>query len=565
MTKSFESQNDGNRLALTPALVALAILAMTLLRLLPIGAPIVFSDEYSYAVSTKFLYEGLGVAERAPALSNWLYLRVFEIAHVGSGDALNAARILNSMFAAVAGWCVYLLARNWAGVRTAALVAVIYGFLFVGGYAAYFMPEAMFFAVVALLALAVHRYLGQPGLANALLLGVVGALATCVKSHGLLLLPAVLAGMFAARRMSAHGEFSRPVVNGLALVVSWWGAALILVGLLGDKWTLNLLGEFYTDVASSSVSKLGFDRLVQVLLLAKSHVSTMLLVVGFPITIAIVFAFRSLWRPPAGEEDRGLAAMVVALLCAYGGMLVVSVLFTVGQAGAGPYETLTRLHGRYYEHLLLLTAILGVLISPRLLTSLTLPGRWILASISAIVVIAAVFGSSGLGWQTFSDFSLAYGIYAQQLWRYYAIFISLAVIVLATMVPRKAHVVLGGGLLIWLVINTYETERLRYSLEPQAGDRVGEIIATAEAGGDRANVLVISPGGADVQFFRLAFHLLDENVRMKVGPLADSCPAPSDSTEWVVVAGNATEICGAQEVARFDGMAIGRLPAALAK
>lgn len=541
--------------AIRSGTLAFLILLLTLARLAPIGAPVVFSDEYSYAVWTKHLYEGLRAPTLAPTLGNWLYLRLFEFVHFGQGEFLQTARAFNAVCAAVCGWALFLLARRWVSSATAALLAASYSVMLVGSYAAYFMPEAMFFSACAVLALVLYRYLRSPGILAAIALGVVGALVTAVKEHGLLLLPAIVVGVVVGYRAQWKESFSRIAIDSAVLVLSWWLGSILIGGLLGHVWALSPLGSFYTDVASSSASKLELGRLTQVLVLGTNHLSAVMLTAGFPLTVAAVFAAKSVLRPAAERNDQILAAVVTAFLCAFAGMLAVSVLFTVSLAGSGPYETITRLHGRYYEHLLVLTAALGVLAAPRLLTEMSALGRWILAAIAAAIITIAALVSRGIVWQNFNDFASAYAIFAQPAYRYYAWFIAIAAIGYVTFVPRNSHIALASGLLLWSTINAFETERLRYALEPQAGDRSGEVIAQAEAGGDRAHILVLAPA-MDSQIYRLAFHLLDEDVQMQVGALPPACPSADSGVEWLVVVGKEPGSCNATEVADFGDMKV---------
>jgi hypothetical protein len=296
-----------------------------------------------------------------------------------------------------------------------------------------------------------------------------------------------------------------------------------------------------------------------VLTLGMSHLSTIALVAGAPVLVATAFAVRSLvgWNFSDAQE-RVLAVVTVALLCGLGGMLAVSVLFTVSLAGVGPYETLTRLHGRYYEHLLVLVAICGLLAAPRVLQRIGTPVRWGLALVTVVLLLLAARECATLGWQNFNDFSVPYAIFASPLGRYWACLVGILSVMAAVAVPRKSDVALGIGLVVWLGINAYQMESLRYDLAPKASDRASEVVARAEAGGDRAKVLVLSPD-LNADLYRIAFQLLNEDASVRVGPPATDCPDKSAQLRWVVTIGGEPLACNAGEVVDIEGIKVGRI------
>lgn len=518
----------------------------------------VFSDEYSYAAWTYHLYHDLPKPELAPEISNWAYLRLYEYAHVGQGDFLASARVLNALFAALSAGFAYAMCRKWSDGLVACFGGLTYSILLVGNYVPYFMPEAMYFAASAMLAWAMASYALKPKVALLVVVAVVGGLTATIKAHGLLLLPAMVVGVFWLG-LAHRKRLSRVATDIVILTMTWWLTSLLVGGLFGGTWSLNPLGGFYTDVASGSASEMNPDRLPQVLDLARRHFLTVMLVAGVPVIFSILFCLRVLlsWRG-SSADDKKFSGASVAMLCAFAGMLLVTIVFTVTQANPGPYETLDRLHGRYYEHLLVLVALLGAIAAPRLLMPLRPYQRWVIAAAMLVLLFGAYIGTAGIGWQNFNDFSVAYGLFAGKNIRYAACVIWVASVVFAVAAPRKSHVALMSGLAVWLLLNAFAMEKLRYSLQDRTSDRLSEVIAMAESGGDRAKVLVVSPD-YNADMYRIAFQLLSEDVTIQVGqqqPVA--CPSGDGQWRWIVTLGDLPMPCDASSVLQLEGQSLGR-------
>lgn len=535
------------------AALALTAFVLLVLRLAGLGDPMVFSDEYSYAAWTKSLAEGIAAPALAPKLDNWLFLRIFELSHAGEGSALFAARMLNAALVALSAVAIFRMAAPWVGARCSAVLGLAYSVLFGGAVAGFFMPEAGLAAAAALVALAFSGYASQPLALRILPLAAAGAAVSLMKAHGLLLLPAVAVGVLLAPSLEGRWSPRRGAAHLALLLVGWLLGVSLLKGLLGGGWSLDPLGEFYSDVAADSAGRVGASPSAY-WPVAVAHLATLALVAGAPLLFSAGSALRFICRRSAGY--RALDLLNLVLMCAFAGMLIISIAYTVSEAGGRPYETLGRVHGRYYEHLLLLAAIGGAMAAPGLLSRSRVPMRAGLFFAGALLVALAYHYTAGIGWQPPNDFTSAYALQATPTGRWYGAAFALLALAGAAAAPARAHWSLACGLVAWLMVNAVALETLRYGLDAQAGDRAGAMVAMAEADGDRAPVLIVGSGYTP-DLYRVAFHLLDEDVAVSVGQ-PDNCVGSAGEKRWVVVLDQGGSTCGHVPVARFDGIVVAR-------
>src|SRR5690348_11308976 len=101
--RAFKSMTKLRSTILSWSLIATLIaLVLILVRVLPIGGPAVFSDEYAYAAWSSALLHGTQTPPPAAAsIGDWLYLRVYGIVFAGVGSFLLKARALNAVISAL--------------------------------------------------------------------------------------------------------------------------------------------------------------------------------------------------------------------------------------------------------------------------------------------------------------------------------------------------------------------------------------------------------------------------------------------------------------------------------
>jgi hypothetical protein len=541
-----------------PLAAVLISLILILIRVLPMGGPIVFADEYQYAARISALYQGLKAPPQVAAFSNWLYLRIYEIVFAGSGSFLITARILNAVISAMsAGLLVYIFnSSKEIGKSTPALAAALaIGFTVTlsGAYAGYFMPEAPYFAAVCLLLFCVWKHALAPRMATAIVLGLAGGVANMTKTHGFLLLPATLVVVVLIGFASKSG-WIKATSYGAAMIFAWLACTTTISIVLGHGAELNPLGEFYTNIGSQAAANADSAGLSLVLQVMLRHLATLALLIGLPLILCSWLALKALFHS-ADADFEPLRYLALLLGCTLLGMILITATFTVGVSSNGPYESLTRLHGRYYEHIAVLAACIGIVSGRQIL----IQWSWKIRLIIGVAFIALLMLSLGVlksvGWQGPADFAFTYAMFATHSGRYQAVFLAAASGVMALVWPRHASSILASALLLWFALDIVKMEQLRWHLADQPADRVAAMIADVEAGsGHRAKVEIIGQRKS-ADLYRAAFHLLQEDVEIPTESNATQCGEHGTAPKWVITIGQVDNPCGFPETLRIDDVA----------
>jgi hypothetical protein len=542
-----------------PLAAILISLILILIRVLPIGGPIVFADEYQYAARISALHQGLKAPPpQVAALSNWLYLRVYEIVFAGNGSFLIMARILNAVISAMsAGLLVYVFhsSKEIRKSTSALAAALAIGFTVTlsGAYAGYFMPEAPYFAAVCLLLFCVWKHALAPRMVTAIALGLAGGIANMTKTHGLLLLPATLVVVVLIALAAKSGRI-KATAYGVAMIFAWLACTTTISILLGHSAELNPLGEFYTNMGSQAAANADSAGLSPVLQVLLRHLATLALIIGMPLILCSWLALKALFHP-ADADVEPLRHLALLLGCTLLGMILITTVFTVGVSGKGPYESLTRLHGRYYEHIAVLAACVGIVGGRQII----MQWSWKIRLIIGVAFIALLMLSLGLlknvSWESPADFALTYAMFATHSGRYQALFLATASGIMALAWPRHASSTMASALLLWFALDIVKMEQLRWHLVGQPADRVAAMIADVEAGsGHHAKVEIIAQRQS-AALYRAAFHLLQEDVEIPTDSNVAHCGAEGIAPKWVITIGQVDNPCAFPEVLRIDDVA----------
>jgi phosphoglycerol transferase len=312
--------------------------------------PVVFADEWTYSSHARHL------ALEDAKLPSYLYFLIYRATNICGEGFLECARLLNVVFYIAAIPLIYRVARLFAGRMASIAVSGFALVLPVNSYIAYFKPEAMFFFVFWVLVwVALASGLARRPLLYGAALGAVLGLLALVKVHGLFLVPGLLlfAVLSVARDQTASRRDVVLVIPAfvLALLLTRLGGGLLAAGGSG----LSLLGGFYGAYAESTVS--GYQKwLVLATGAAQSlsaHVAGLLLLFGFPLAVLVAALPMALW----GRVEDSARRLVMLALLTLGPLVVLAAVFTASVAGAGPYESLSRLHSRYYNFVFPIMAI----------------------------------------------------------------------------------------------------------------------------------------------------------------------------------------------------------------
>lgn len=544
---TFKSMVKFRSTILSWSLIATLIaLVLILVRVLPIGGPAVFSDEYAYAAWSSALLHGTQTPPPlAASIGDWLYLRVYGVVFAGVGSFLVKARVLNAVISAL-GAGILVFALQMAAPNTKPQLAVVLSIGFaaglLGAYGAYFMPEAPYFACVCFWLYCVTRYAKIPTVLLALVTGLVGGLATMTKAHGILILPATLV-MFALAGLRVKRGWERCCADALALVLGWFVCTTLIGLFLGNGSGINPIGSFYSGLGLHTAETLSGDRGGVIVRLGLQHVATLVAIAGMPLLLCTWLGLVALLRPLRSGADTGLQFPAFALSCMLIGMLAVTVVFTVSIAGLGPFESISRLHGRYYEHFAILAACYGIVGSRNVLSRWPLWGRALVFGLFVVLLIVTWWLLQTVKWQNPNDFAIAYALFAEPKGRLWALMLSGTSAFLALASPKHAPTILACALLIWLGFDAVSMEKFRWPSQEQPAGRVAAMVAASEAGGSPpASIEIVGPG-ATVPVYRAAFHLLNERSGFAVGSAAKICGVGGRTPDWVITVDGEHDPC----------------------
>ena len=305
--------------------------------------PMVFADEWLYSSAARLLPFDQSI------LPSYLFLGVFRFTNACGSGFLDCARILNAVLLVASAPFVYLIARQVCSRASANVLALAAVLAPVSSFAAYFMPESMYFlAFCAFAWVALTRTPAAPlayGLVTGAMLGVMSA----IKVHALFLLPAHLAFMlYLCLAQHRHAGWLRRFVIMMAVATVTMIAVRFTVGYaVAGRAGLNLLGAFYGTHATSTTTSL--ESLLRILPAAlvslKGHMMALALLLPLPLATLLLHVFDRQVRAQATQQQRALQVFALLMLCAAGAM---TVMFTASIASAGPVEGV-RLHQRYYD------------------------------------------------------------------------------------------------------------------------------------------------------------------------------------------------------------------------
>lgn len=147
--------------------------------------PHVYGDEVTYSLDARHK------AFKDSVYPNYLYLLIFRATNLFGEHFLPAARTINALCFAGAAPFIYATAKRYTARNFAFLIALLSVAGPVSTYAAYFMPDAMYFFAFCVLAwFCLARLHWQPGRYGLAIGGVLGLMAM-IKTHAIFLLPAL--------------------------------------------------------------------------------------------------------------------------------------------------------------------------------------------------------------------------------------------------------------------------------------------------------------------------------------------------------------------------------------
>jgi len=517
--------------------------------------PSVFSDEWSYSMSSRLMK----LSSASTPL--YLYYFVYRLTRHCGAEFLECARVLNALFFVAAAPLIYAVARKVASKPLAVLVALLSLVSPINTYTAYFMPESMYFFVFWILTwFALSDGQRRPTRHGAVL-GLLLAVLMLIKVNAIFLVPGV--AVFIVYRYLRDSSPSRLSSALTALGYMIVTAALVRLGigyLCAGTAGLHVLGTRYGSLADSALSSVRLSQMTGgVFKVLRGHVMGLAVLFGLPLAAMVTLVFR---RHDESEGDGDLQAIAAYSLTLIVVLLVVVAYFTTSVIGEGPYESLARLHMRYYNFLfpLFLIVVAGQL------SIKDVRRNTYVAGISAAVLVGFILYALKLLLHLYSpsivDSPELYGVTAGRVaFVIVAILGVVSVFVWAWSRRRGAQLFLFVFMPVSVMCSTTaDNTYLRGRLKADAYDRAG-VFARDELEKDERSKLVVV-GSELASLYRVLFHVDDP----KATPLALAPGVPLErraipgDREWVLVMGDHALPADVVEQASGDGYVLFRIP-----
>lgn len=345
--------------------------------------PFIFGDEYTYSRYARLqpLSESL--------IPGYLYLAVYRLTSHCGVDFLGCARLFNGLFFVGAAPFIYWVARRVTAFAPALLITLCAMAAPINIYTAHFMPEAFYFFGfwVFVWALSRAREEHWQGWAGA---GLILGCSALIKPHSMLFVPAILIYI---GYLSATGNERRLATSArnigaflLAALLAKFALSLLIAGPAG----LTFFGPSYNKIASTTTS--GLDRAIELGLYAlesiRGHVLALCLIVGLPLAVALQLGFSSLATRGRADDAQRMAILAALLLA---NLVPVVALFSASVINSSVFESITRLHMRYYDFAF---ALLWIVVASRLASPDTANARkWriLLGVLIALPMLYAIY------------------------------------------------------------------------------------------------------------------------------------------------------------------------------
>jgi len=525
--------------------------------------PFIFSDEYTYSRYSRL------IPLSDSMIPGYLYLAVYRLTNHCGADFLGCAKIFNAFFFACATPFLYLVARRVMNTLPALLITVCALLAPINSYTTNYMPEAFYFMGFWVFMWSIFRV--RPGFwQDWAIAGFTLGCTALIKPHSMLFVPAMLIyiGYVSATARDSNLRMTLRNLGAflLAALVAKFAISLLIAGPAG----LTFFGPSYSKIASSTTS--GMDRIIQLLTLGlesvRGHLLALCLIVGLPMAVVVhavckaVFARR---EPDTAQKMAILATLLFANLIAVVG------LFTASVVNTSVYESVTRLHMRYYDFIF---PLLWIVVASRLYVvrqgaSHEQPqdqGRgWraLLAVLIGVPMLYAIYTAMAPFEPSIIDSPELRGFLFNRASFYFMS--ALALLGLGAWVYRSR----SGALffvyvalpLTTLLSSYWVTREQRLHLIPDAFDRAGLFTRQYLSAEDRTKVLIM---GADLGGLIKASFYLDNT---EVSPMAvdesnhyDFKGLPS-TKEWLLSIGNYVPYADGRTQIALPGFTLTRISA----
>ena len=453
------------------ALVVTAVLAMgtwLFVRVSPIN-PVILQDEWIYVVTSKVD----GPWDQTPSydFGNYLFNLIYASTNL-CGDAFySCGKLLNLIFISAFALFLFSIASRFLPFPIAFIVLIAAYLSPVSIYVSMYLPESLYFALIALALWLLVRLLETENPIHWAFVGGALGLAALAKPHALFSVAAF--GIFLIIWELSRRSGLKALVKSALLFGGTFLAVRILVGLaiagpkslnvFGSYGAAEAVGDFVTGAGTAGVgeqsSVVGAGPVTGAIALFFPQISTHSLVIsallGGVLTLILLAVIESVRK-----SDRSVESSIAILLLVWiGVMLIVVALFTGWITGGGDDHT-SRVLLRYYEFLLPIAMI------PALAFLFDKSGyvgarKWARLGSAAVMFVASTLAFSGffsrLQIQIADAPSVAGLISDPDIWNLVGVASAIGIVALAFF-PRVAPYVLVGTLALSMVGTGWVTQ-----------------------------------------------------------------------------------------------------------
>jgi phosphoglycerol transferase len=496
--------------------------------------PVVFGDEYLYSKFSRL------IPFADSEFPNYLYLVIYRTTNLCGDGFLNCARILNTLFFVASTPFIYLTSRLVCTRDVASLVAILALLGPINSYTAYYMPDSLYYFSFWLLTWSVLQLDNSSNIKSWFFGGILLGLSALIKPRALFILPAVVSYVLFVSRKKEGQWVLEALRNASVFVVFTFLTKFLISYFIAGKAGLTIFPPAYTSIATSSTTS-NFQRYLELLVLSgksfKGHVLAICLMFGMPIAFAIKASLDSVLSKEEASQDQKIS--FYALLILINLILVVS-FYSASTVNYGPYESITRLHMRYYNFALPLLPMIAASQLSFETTPNALKWRAITAFPIGAAILYAIYTNLIPYTPNFVDSPELRGFSFNQAVFYILSgisFFALALWVYAARIGARVFVYLFIPLTV--VFSTfYVNQELRQHLVPDVFAKAG-IFTKQYLSNEDLSKLVIA-GSDQIGLFRSLFYLDNPQTSLQMIPKGSSYDQSKlpVGTEWVLVIGD---------------------------
>jgi phosphoglycerol transferase len=338
ITNKQASHNWSKKELIILGVIVLAIITYLAFRFTGIQ-PVVMSDEQRFSTYSRIL----GPAQAD--VPSYLFYFIYHITNQCGAGFLECGRLLNLLQLVLASALLYALCKKYLSKGTSAFIAIVTLLAPWGSYITYYMPEILYyliFLVLTWITLNEENYRNQTlfDFASGMALGIL----SLIKPHALFLVPAYAAFRIYANILNIRQRSLFKLACSIGLTVILLFLVRLSIGyLIAGHAALSLFGSTYSGVADKSGGLFSSQMLLALFYVAKGHAYGLLVLFGLPLMAAFIMLCNK-----TTDDNRELKKIIffagAVLIC----MLAVTIAYTARVNGMNQYESLNRLHMRYY-------------------------------------------------------------------------------------------------------------------------------------------------------------------------------------------------------------------------